>query len=99
LITEHAILDVKPMQHHAFESAMGKAVSLISSSDGFLGIEVLPCIEKPGRYLLLVKWTDIQAHEVGFRGSERYQQWKALLHGFYDPFPVVQHYGASIFAD
>jgi heme-degrading monooxygenase HmoA len=96
LITEHAVLDVKPGQSVAFEIAMRKAVPLISVSDGFLGIEVLPCIERPGRYLLLVKWTDVDAHEIGFRESERYQEWKALLHGFYFPFPVVQHYRESI---
>ena len=96
MITEHAVLDVKPGQSLAFEVAMRKAVPLISASDGFLGIEVLPCIERPGRYLLLVKWTDVDAHEIGFRESERYQEWKLLLHGFYMPFPVVQHYRESI---
>jgi heme-degrading monooxygenase HmoA len=96
LITEHAVLDVKPGQAQAFEAAMRKAVPLISATVGFLGIEVLPCIEKPGRYLLLVKWTDVDAHEVGFRESVRYQEWKALLHDFYLPFPVVQHYRESI---
>ena len=87
---------MKPGQSLAFEVAMRKAVPLISASDGFLGIEVLPCIERPGRYLLLVKWTDVDAHEIGFRESERYQEWKLLLHGFYMPFPVVQHYRESI---
>jgi heme-degrading monooxygenase HmoA len=96
LITEHAVLDVKPGQARAFEVAMQQAVPLISATDGFRGIEVLPCIEKPGRYLLLVKWTDVDAHEIRFRESERYQQWKALLHGFYMPFPNVQHYRESI---
>ncbi len=96
MITEHAVLDVKPGQSLAFEKAMRKAVPLISVSDGFLGIEVLPCIERPGRYLLLVKWADVDAHEIGFRESERYQEWKALLHEFYHPFPVVQHYRESI---
>jgi heme-degrading monooxygenase HmoA len=96
LILEHAILEVKPGQHAAFETAMQKAVPLIAASEGFLGIEVLPCIETPGRYLLLVKWADVEAHEVGFRGSDRYQQWKGLLHRFYEPFPVVQHYGKSL---
>jgi heme-degrading monooxygenase HmoA len=98
LITEHAMLEVKPGLHAAFEAAMRQASPLISASDGFLGLEVLPCLEKPGRYLLLVKWTSVEAHEVGFRGSDRYQKWKALLHGFYDPFPVVQHYGPCILA-
>jgi heme-degrading monooxygenase HmoA len=98
LITEHAILEVKAGRHAEFEQAMKKAVPFISASEGFRGIEVLPCLETPGRYLLLVQWTSVEAHEQGFRGSERYQQWKTLLHGFYDPFPLVQHYGASITA-
>jgi len=32
----------------------------------------------------------------GFRGSERYAEWKRLLHHFYEPFPVVEHYGDSL---
>jgi heme-degrading monooxygenase HmoA len=96
LIVEHAVLEVKPGLHAEFEASMQQAVPLISTSDGFLGIDVLPCIETKGRYLLLVKWTSVEAHEVGFRGSDRYQQWKALLHRFYEPFPMVQHYSTSI---
>jgi heme-degrading monooxygenase HmoA len=95
LILEHAILNVKPGQHAAFEAAMQNARPLIEASEGFLSIDVLPCIETPGRYVLLVKWTSVEAHELGFRGSDRYQRWKALLHGFYKPFPTVEHYGAS----
>ena len=34
------------------------------------------------------------AHEEGFRKSPRYQEWRRLLHHFYDPFPTVLHYGA-----
>lgn len=96
MITEHAVLQVKPGQEAAFEQAMAEAAPLISASDGFLELQVLPCIETQGRYLLLVKWRSVEDHEQGFRGSERYQQWKALLHHFYEPFPEVQHYGASI---
>jgi heme-degrading monooxygenase HmoA len=96
LILEHAVLTVKPGQARAFETAMRKAAPLISASEGFQSLEVLPCIETPGRYLLLVRWTSVEAHEQGFRGSERYQKWKALLHHYYDPFPLVEHYAGSI---
>ncbi|MFN5341277.1 MAG: antibiotic biosynthesis monooxygenase, partial [Roseiflexaceae bacterium] len=34
------------------------------------------------------------AHTVGFRQSPQYQEWKRLLHHFYDPFPTVEHYVA-----
>jgi len=42
--------------------------------------------------MLLVEWDSIEAHTEGFRGSEDYAQWRALLHHFYDPFPVVEHF-------
>ncbi|MGN2639863.1 hypothetical protein ACTD5D_27605 [Nocardia takedensis] len=28
----------------------------------------------------------------GFRGSAEYGRWRALLHHFYEPFPVVEHF-------
>ena len=34
--------------------------------------------------------------EPGFRKSDRYLPWRSLLHHFYDPFPVVEHYGDPI---
>jgi len=46
----------------------------------------------PNRYVLLVHWTSLEAHTIGFRGSPEYQDWKRLLHHFYDPFPIVEHY-------
>jgi hypothetical protein len=33
---------------------------------------------------------------VGFRTSPQYQEWKALLHHFYDPFPIVEHFGIPL---
>jgi heme-degrading monooxygenase HmoA len=92
MILEHAVLEVKPGETDEFESAMRDALPLISASDGFRGIEVRRCIEDRGRYLLLVKWDSVEAHDPGFRGSDHYPRWKELLHRFYDPFPTVQHY-------
>ncbi|MBL8790916.1 MAG: antibiotic biosynthesis monooxygenase [Rhizobiales bacterium] len=96
MITEHAILQVKAGQADAFTAAMREAEPLIAATPGFLGIAVLPCVETPDRFLLLVRWESVEAHEKGFRGSDRYLRWKALLHHFYEPFPSVGHYGPSI---
>jgi heme-degrading monooxygenase HmoA len=96
MITEHAILQVKPGQTEAFTAAMREAIPLISATPGFRGIDVQPCIETPDRFLLLVQWETVADHEQGFRGSDRYLTWKALLHPFYAPFPLVEHYGPSI---
>ena len=56
--------------------------------------ELQRCVERPGEYLLLVRWRTLEDHTAGFRGSPQYQDWKRLLHHFYDPFPVVSHYEA-----
>ena len=93
MIVEHAILDVKAGEGAAFEAALKQALPLIAATPGFLDLEVRPCVETPSRYLLLVRWQSLEAHTQGFRGSERYPKWRALLHHFYEPFPLVEHYG------
>jgi heme-degrading monooxygenase HmoA len=96
VILEHAVLEVRPGQAAAFEAALDQALPLIAASDGFLGLEVRPCVERPGRYLLLVRWRGLADHDPGFRKSDRYAAWRSLLHHFYDPFPVVEHYGEPV---
>lgn len=96
MILEHAILDVHPDRRADYERALAEALPLIAATPGFIDLEVRPCLERSGRYLLLVRWETVEAHETGFRKSERYQRWRALLHGFYDPFPIVEHYGEAV---
>jgi heme-degrading monooxygenase HmoA len=96
VILEHALLDVKKAEAAAFESAMREALPLIAATPGFVDLEVRPCLETPGRYLLLVRWETREAHTEGFRGSDRHAKWRELLHHFYEPFPVVEHYGAPV---
>ncbi|MBT9315027.1 antibiotic biosynthesis monooxygenase family protein [Leptothoe spongobia] len=92
MILEVAMLDVKPGETVAFEAAFQQAQSIISSMPGYGGHQLQKCMEKDNRYLLLVTWQTLEDHTQGFRESAEYQQWKALLHHFYDPFPVVEHY-------
>ena len=92
MILEVAILDVKPVETTAFEAAFHQAQAIISSMAGYGGHQLQKCIEKENRYVLLVTWQTLEDHTQGFRGSAEYQQWKALLHHFYDPFPTVEHY-------
>ena len=96
MILEHALLHVRPGQESAFEAAMAQARPLIAASPGFLGIAVHPAIDRPGRYMLLVEWTDVASHRDGFRQSDRYAEWRSLLHHFYDPMPEVAYFSDSI---
>jgi heme-degrading monooxygenase HmoA len=92
MILEVAILDVIPNQDKEFEIAFANASSIISSMAGYISHQLQHCVEKQNRYILLVHWETLEAHTVGFRGSEQYQEWKQLLHHFYDPYPTVEHY-------
>lgn len=92
MILEVAILDVKPNQEIAFEAVFERAQEIISGRDGYVSHQLQKCIENTNRYLLLVNWNKLENHTVGFRESDEYQEWRALLHHFYDPFPIVEHY-------
>jgi heme-degrading monooxygenase HmoA len=92
VITEHALLPVDPDRADEFEAAFDEARHVIAASSGFRGLELLRSIESPGTYLLIVRWESVEAHTDGFRGSRGYARWKELLHRFYDPFPVVEHF-------
>jgi heme-degrading monooxygenase HmoA len=92
VILEAAPLQVKSGQTQAFEAAFRQAQAIIASMPGYQSHELQRCIEREGHYLLLVRWNSVADHEEGFRKSPQYQEWKRLLHHFYDPFPTVLHY-------
>ncbi len=92
MVLEVAILDVKENREKAFEIAFREAQTIIKGMPGYLTHQLQKCIEKPGRYILLVNWETLENHTVGFRESKQYKEWKSLLHHFYDPFPTVEHY-------
>ena len=92
MILEVAILDVIPGQEDEFQVAFAKASPIIASMPGYVSHQLQRCVEKQNRYILLANWETLEAHTVGFRGSEEYQEWRKLLHHFYDPVPTVEHY-------
>ena len=92
MILEHACLDVVVGEERHFEEAFEQAKHIIASAPGFRSLRLERCLESPSRFLLLVEWDRLEDHTEGFRGSAEFQEWRRLLHHFYDPFPVVEHY-------
>jgi heme-degrading monooxygenase HmoA len=91
-ILEVAILDLKLGVAADFETAFMVASKIIMAMPGYISHELQHCVENRDRYILLVRWERLEDHTVGFRGSPEYQEWRSLLHHFYDPFPTVEHY-------
>lgn len=96
MIVERVELNILAHQSEAFEQAMQQAKLLIAQMSGFLGLELLKHYQLPDRYLLLIQWERLEDHQQGFRKSVQYQEWKALLHHFYSPFPIVEYYTPCI---
>jgi heme-degrading monooxygenase HmoA len=92
MILEVAPLDVIAGRESEFEAAFAQAQRIIASMGGYLSHELQRCLEHPSKYVLLVRWQTLEDHTLGFRQSPQYAEWRALLHHFYDPFPVVLHY-------
>ena len=99
MILEHALLPVRPGHEADFERAFATATDIISAVPGFRNLTLSRCLERPGGYLLVVEWDRLEDHTEGFRGSPAYEDWRALLHHFYDPFPVVEHYVGVLTTD
>jgi heme-degrading monooxygenase HmoA len=92
MILEHAVLNVRPGQSDRFEDAFSHAKNIISAMPGFQRLTLSRCEERPDAYLLLVQWDTLEDHTEGFRGSPQFQEWRQLLHHFYEPPPTVEHY-------
>ncbi|MGW6128848.1 antibiotic biosynthesis monooxygenase family protein [Cellulomonas sp. NPDC055163] len=99
MILEHALLPVDPARAAEFEAAFAEALPLISAMPGVGRVTLSRGVESPGTYLLLVAWETVEHHTEGFRGSAGYGRWRELLHRFYDPFPVVEHFAPVLAAE
>jgi heme-degrading monooxygenase HmoA len=91
-VLEKAVLPVRPDLAAEFEVAFERAKWIISDADGFRELTLSRGVEHPEQYLLLVRWDSVESHEIGFRQSAAYEEWRELLHRFYDPFPIVEHF-------
>jgi heme-degrading monooxygenase HmoA len=92
VILERALITVKPGQAEAFKAAFVKARPLIEASKGCHKVEMRPGIEHPEDFLLLVWWETLEDHNVGFRESPAFQEWRAILGPLFAAPPAVVHH-------
>lgn len=92
MIIEHVYLNIKAQQSSEFEAAFKQAKEVIDPMDGLNAVQLIKHIDQPERYILMIFWDTIEHHQEGFRKSDAYLEWKALLHPFYDPMPTVEYF-------
>lgn len=93
MILEHADIRIDPARAPDFEAAIEQGVTtVIAHAQGFRGYKVNRSIESPGRYLLMIYWDTLEDHTVGFRQSEAFARWRAIVGPFFQQPPVVEHF-------
>ena len=95
MIVEHAELSILPGNEAEFEAAFPRAQAVIAQADGFRWIEVHRGIERPSTYLLRIAWDSVDDHMVGFRESERYTEWRAIIGPFFAEPAKVEHFASG----
>jgi heme-degrading monooxygenase HmoA len=92
MVLEQALVRVVVGQEAGFEDSLVAAREVIAKAPGFRSIRVLRGLENPQTYLLLIEWDSLEAHTDGFRGSELFDQWRALIGPYFDGASLVEHY-------
>jgi heme-degrading monooxygenase HmoA len=92
MVLEHALITVRPGTGAQFEVALSQARSIIAASPGFVSLTLDRGVETPDRYLLLVHWETLEDHVEGFRASEAFSEWRALIGPYFESPPVVEHF-------
>jgi len=79
MVLEAAVIRVKEGMCNEFESQFRKASHFIARAEGYVEHELHKCVEEPDQYLMLVKWQSISDPIAGFRKSEDFREWQAML--------------------
>ncbi|WP_206244400.1 antibiotic biosynthesis monooxygenase family protein [Novosphingobium terrae] len=96
MVTEIARITIDPARSAEFEAAVAQAEPLFRAQQGCTGFALERVVETPEIYHLLVGWVSVEAHNVDFRSTEAFQQWRALAGPFFVSPPEVVHVGTVI---
>lgn len=92
MVLEVALIDVVPGQEEAFASAYAKGHKVLAGTPGCRSVRMTRGIESPTRFVLIVEWDSVAAHEQNFRATERFTTWRSLIGPYFAGPPVVEHF-------
>ena len=89
MVTELADLTVDPDRGDAFADAYRGARHLLLDA-GAASVRMSRGVESPGRFVMLVEWDSVAAHEA-FRAGPTFTGWRAAVGPFFASPPTVEH--------
>lgn len=91
MITEMAEIVVKDGTAQHFEAAVASAAPLFKRAHGCRSMRLERGVEHPSTYLLVVEWETLEDHEIHFRQSVDFQEWRRLVGDYFSAPPKVVH--------
>jgi heme-degrading monooxygenase HmoA len=92
MVLEVAQFDIVAGQEDGFAAAYREARPLVAQTPGCRSVRMTRGIETPTRFVLLIEWDSVEAHEVNFRQSERFPKWRGLIGPYFASPPHVEHF-------
>ncbi|MEW2544435.1 cupin domain-containing protein [Streptomyces sp. NPDC047002] len=78
-VTECVALQVRPGAQEQFEARVAEAAPLFQRAAGCRSFELVRSVEDGLSYQLLIEWSTLDDHLVGFRTSEDFVRWRELV--------------------
>jgi heme-degrading monooxygenase HmoA len=90
-VLEVADIAVQPGREEEFAAAYRSVRDVVAGTPGCRSVRMTRGVESPSRFVLLVEWDSVAAHEENFRGSDRFTTWRAAIGPFFAGPPHVEH--------
>lgn len=91
MVLEVADIAVQPGREEEFVTAYRSVREAVAGTPGCLSVRMTRGVESPSRFVLLVEWESVAAHEENFRASDRFTTWRAAIGPFFAAPPRVEH--------
>jgi heme-degrading monooxygenase HmoA len=92
MVLEVAIIEVTPGSEEAFVAAYRAGREGLAATLGCLSVRMTRGVESPSRFVLLVEWESVAAHQDNFRNTERWVTWRGHIGPYFASPPLVEHF-------
>lgn len=92
MVVEVADIEVAPGADEDFANAYRGVRDVLTTTPGCHGVRMTRGVESPSRFVLMVEWDSVDAHQRNFRDTERFTRWRAAISPFFARPPLVEHF-------
>lgn len=96
MIKEIAQVEVLPGKSADFLAAVNLAVAqVLATAKGYVAFEVYKSVERENVFMFEIQWETLADHTIGFRQSELFPKWRAIIGPYFASPPQVEHWGSA----